>query len=113
MDFYFYAYNGDPHHTKKTHWEESWTWACSNLYHCRKKGQDLKESSLSLAAQPSSQVVNLQLHASSILFVREVTPTSRLTPTSMHGMHTNLPIPFSLKIEELILTLGTNRLLTI
>ena len=66
-----------------------------------------------LVAQPPSQAVNLQLHTSSILFMEEVTPTSRITSTSMHGMHANLLVPSSLKIEELVLALGTNRLLPV
>ena len=31
----------------------------------------------------------------------------------MRSMHANLPVPSSLKIEELILTLGTNKLLSV
>jgi len=45
--------------------------------------------------------------------MRDVTPTSRLALTNMRGVHTNLAVPPSLKVEELILTLGTNRLLPI
>ena len=38
------VYNGDPHHTKKTHWEESWTWGGSYYYyHHQKRCQNLKE----------------------------------------------------------------------
>ena len=57
------------------------------------------------------KAVNLQLQASGILLVRDVTPASRLAPTSMRGVHTNFAIPPSLKVEELVLTLGTNGLL--
>ena len=62
------------------------------------------------AAQPLSQTVNLQLHASSILFMRDATPISRQAPTSMGGMHINLLVPSPFKVEKLVLTLGTNRL---
>ena len=42
--------------------------------------------------------------------MRYVTLTSRLAPTSMSGMYTNFTIPPSFKIEELVLTLGPNKL---
>ena len=38
--------------------------------------------------------------------MRDVTPTSKLAPASIHGVHTNLAIPHLFKVEELILTLG-------
>ena len=50
--------------------------------------------------QPPSQMINLQLHGSSILLIRDV------APASMGGMHTNFSILSSLKIEKMILTLG-------
>ena len=34
---------------------------------------------------------------------------SRLAPTSMGGMHTNLPVPSTLKINKMILSLGPHR----
>ena len=58
----------------------------------RRRVKIWRSPSPSLAAQPSLQTVNLQLHASSILSMREVTPTSRLTPTNMPGVHTNLAL---------------------
>ena len=61
----------------------------------------------------SAKTVNLQLHASGVLLMRDVTPASRLDPASMCGVHTNVAVPLSLKVEELILTLGTNRLLLV
>ena len=79
----------------------------------RRRVRIRKSPSPSLAVQPFLQAVNFQLHGSSILFMREVTSTSRLAPTSMRSMHTNLPVPPSLKVEELILTLGTNKLLPV
>jgi len=45
--------------------------------------------------------------------MREVTFTSRLTLTSMRSMHINLPVLPLLKVEELMLSLGTNKLLSV
>ena len=59
------------------------------------------------------KTVNLQLHASSIFLTGDVIPASRLASTSMRGVHTNLAVPPSLKVEELVLALGTNRLLPV
>ena len=58
-------------------------------------------------------MINLQLHGFGILLMRKVAPTSRLAPASMGGMHTNLPVPSSLKINKMILTLGPHRFLQI
>ena len=58
-------------------------------------------------------MVNLQLHTPSILFMREVASISRLTSPNVRGMHAKLSVPPSLKVEELILTLGTNRFLLV
>ena len=52
------------------------------------------------------QMINLQLHGSSVFLMRDMTPTSRVAPTSMGGVHTNFSVPSLLKIEEKILTLG-------
>ena len=59
------------------------------------------------------KTVNLQLYASGILLMRDVTPASRLAPASMRGVQTNIMVPSSLKVEELILTLGTNKLILV
>ena len=59
------------------------------------------------------QMINLQLHGSGILLKRDVAPTSRLALATIGCMHTNLLIPSSLKIEEMILTLGPHRFLPI
>ena len=64
-------------------------------------------------AWPFTKTVNLQLQAFGILVVGDVTPLSRLAFASMHGVHTNLTVSPLLKFEELILTLGTNKLLLI
>ena len=58
------------------------------------------------------KVVNLQLQASGILLVRDVAPASRLALASMRGVHTNLTVPPSFKVEELVLVLGSDRFLS-
>ena len=63
--------------------------------------------------QPLSQMINLQLHGSGILLMRDVAPTLRLALATIGCMHINLLIPSSLKIEEVILTLGPHRFLPI
>jgi len=42
-----------------------------------------------------------------------MTPTSRLTPTRMGGVYTNLTISLSFKIKKLILMLGSHRYFTV
>ena len=63
-------------------------------------------SSSSFVAQLPLQMINLQLHVLSILYVRDMTPCSRLTFTSMDGVYTSSLVPSTLKIKEIILTLG-------
>ena len=75
----------------------------------KRKVRIRRSPSLSFVAQSPSQTVNLQMHAPSVLFMRDVTPTSRLAPT-MHNMHINLSVLSPLKVEKLVLMLGTNRL---
>ena len=65
------------------------------------------------AAQLPLQTINLQLHGSSVFLMRDMTPTLRVAPTSMSGMHTNLLVLSLLKIEEMILTLGPYGFLTV
>ena len=69
--------------------------------------------SSSLAAQPPAKTVNLQLQAFGILLMGDVTPPSRLAPTGIRGVHTNLTVFSLLKVEESILTLGADRLLPV
>ena len=57
-------------------------------------------------AQLPLQMINLQLRGSSVFRMRDMTPTSRVAPTSMGGMHTNFLALSLLKIEKMILTLG-------
>ena len=64
-------------------------------------------------AQLPLQMINLQLHGFGILLVRRVALASRLALANMAGMHTNLPVPSTLKINKMILTLGSHRLLQI
>ena len=66
-----------------------------------------------LVAQLPLQMINFQLHGFGILLIRKVTPTSRLAPASIGGMHTNLQVPSAFKINKMILTLRPNRFLQI
>ena len=43
----------------------------------------------------------------------DVTPTTRMASASVCGVYINLVVPSPLKINKMILTLGTNRLLSI
>ena len=75
------------------------------------RGVKIEGSSLSLfTMQLSLQMINFQLQGPSILLVRKVAPISRLAPASVGGMHTNLPVTSSLKIDKMVLTLGPHRL---
>jgi len=56
-------------------------------------------------AQHPLQMINLQLHVPSIFLMRGVTPSSRLTSTSMGGMHTSFLDPSSFKMKKMIWTL--------
>ena len=60
-------------------------------------------------AQLPLQMINLQLHVLSIFLVTGVTPSSRLTSTSMGGMHTTFPILSSFKMKEMILMSRAHR----
>ena len=53
----------------------------------------------------------LQLHGYGVLHMRKVALALRLVPASIGGMHTKLPVPSSLKINKMILTLGPYRFL--
>ena len=59
------------------------------------------------------KAINLQLHASGIFLMRDVTYASRLAPASVRGVHTNLAVPSLLKVKELVLTRGTNGLFSV
>ena len=60
-----------------------------------------------LMKQLPLQMINLQLHGFSILLMRKVTPTWRLAPTSMGGMHISLSVPSSFKKGGNDLDVGT------
>ena len=60
-------------------------------------------------AQASLKVINLFLHVSSILLIRVVAFTPRLTLTSVGSMHISLLVPFPFKIMEVILMLRPYR----
>ena len=79
----------------------------------RRKIRIRRSLSSSFAAQPPSQMINLWLHGSGILLVRDVAPTLRLAPSSMSDMCANFSVPSSLKIEKMILTLGPHGFLSI
>jgi len=57
-------------------------------------------------------VVYLQLHVPGVFSMGHMTPSSRMTPTCMGGVHTNLAVSPSFKIKKLILTLGSHRFFT-
>ena len=59
-------------------------------------------------AQLPIQVINFQLQGSGVL-MRKVVLTSRLASTSLGCMHTDLPVPSSLKVDEMVFTLGPHR----
>ena len=61
-------------------------------------------------AHASLKVINLLLHVSGILVMRDVAFTPRLTLTGVGSMHTSLSVPLSFKITEVILTLRPRRL---
>ena len=66
-------------------------------------------SLLSFIAQASFQMINLPLHVSGILLLRNMAFTTSLASTSMGSMYTSLPIPLPFKITEVILTLRPHR----
>ena len=61
-------------------------------------------------AQAPLQLINLLLHVSGILLMRDVAFTPRLALTGMGSMYISLLIPSSFKITEVILTLRPPRL---
>ena len=64
-------------------------------------------------AQLPLQTINLQLYGSNVSLMKDMTPTSRMAPTSMGGIHTNSSVPSLLKIEEMIFTLGPDGFLVV
>ena len=64
----------------------------------------------SFMAQASLKVINLLLHVSGILVMRDVALTPKLTLMGVGSVHTSLPVPFSFKITKVILTLRPHRL---
>ena len=92
----------------KTHYLKSLIWAYNyHHYHRQRKSLSLKESLYVVTTEFPPQMVYLQLHVRGILFIRHVTPTSRMTPTSVGGMYPNFTVPPLFKIKKLVLTLGT------
>ena len=64
----------------------------------------------SFMAQASFQMIDLLMHVSSILLLRNMAFTTRLASTSMGSMYTSLPVPLLFKITEVVLTLRRHRL---
>ena len=58
-------------------------------------------------------MVNLPLHGSVILLLRDVTFDSRVTSTSVCGVHATLSISPAFEVKEIILLLGTHGFLLI
>ena len=61
-------------------------------------------------AQASLKVINLLLHVSNVLLMKDVAFTPRLTLTGVGSMHTSFSVPFLFKITEVNLTLRPYRL---
>jgi len=53
-------------------------------------------------------MVNFPLHGSVILLLRDVTPNSRVTFTSMCGVYATFSILLVFEVKEIILSLGTH-----
>ena len=52
-------------------------------------------------------MVNLPLHGSVVLLMKDMTSNSRVTFTSLCGVHTNFAISPAFEVKEIILSLGT------
>ena len=84
---------------RKTHYEES-------LIFTIRREVRMRWSLLSpFMAQAPLQVINLLLHVSGILLIRDVAFTPRLTLIGAGSMYTSLLVSPSLKFTEMILTL--------
>ena len=53
-------------------------------------------------------MVNFPLYGSVVLLLRDMTPNSRVTFTSMCGVNATFLILFAFKVKEIILSLGTH-----
>ena len=53
-------------------------------------------------------MVNLPLHGSVIMLLRDVTSNSRVTSTSIGGVYATFLISPAFKVKEVILSLGTH-----
>ena len=53
-------------------------------------------------------MVDLPLHGSVVLLMRDVTSNSKVTSTSMCGVHATFSISLAFKVKEIILSLGTH-----
>ena len=53
-------------------------------------------------------MINLSLHSSVVLFLKDVSSNSKVTSTSMCGVHATFSISPAFKVKEIILSLGTH-----
>ena len=53
-------------------------------------------------------MVNFPLHDSIVLLLRDVTPNSRVTFSSMCGVYATFSILLAFEVKEIILSLGTH-----
>ena len=110
MGSYIYAYNGIPYQERLTGWSFE-PWSITNIPLITRGNIKVGGSSPSLlTAQLPLQMVNLQLYSFGALLLRDMT---RVASSSMRGMHTSLLIPSALKIEEMILMLGSRGFLLV
>ena len=58
-------------------------------------------------------MVNLPLHGSVVLFLRDVTSNSRVSSTSMCGVYATFLVLLAFEVKEVILSLGTHGFLLI
>ena len=53
-------------------------------------------------------MVNFPLHGSVILLLRDMTPNSKVTFSSMCGVYATFSISLAFEVKEIILSLGTH-----
>ena len=88
----------------------SWSVSITTILFIVRREVRIGGSSLSpFVAQLSLQMINLQLQGSGIFLMRKVAPISGLASASMGGIHINLLVPSSLKVDKMVFTLGPHR----
>ena len=109
-----YAHGGNPRRKRKTHWVEFSIWVYSwHPSHHQKKHQNWGEFAFTIRGATSSS--NDQSPVAWLWRFPYERHDSHLenASTSIGGMHTSLLVPSALKIEEMILTLGPHRFLSV